>query len=87
MKLKFAKIIESLFSIFVIIAIAGGGIVFLMFVVGIILGGDTGNSLAISAKNVVMPMFIRSAAVSVFLGLLHYYIIGNHALTMEDSSN
>lgn len=84
MKVKLEKIIESLFSIFVIIAIIGGGVVFLMFVVGIILGGETGNALAVSAKSTVMPMFIRSATVAVLLGLIHYYIIGEHALTMED---
>jgi len=34
MKNKLANIIESLFSIFVIVAILGGGIVFIMFVIG-----------------------------------------------------
>ena len=85
MKESLEKFIKSVFSIFVLIAIIGGGIVFLMFVVGIIIGGDTGNSLALSAKNTMMPMFIRSATIAVLAGLIHYYVLGEHALTMDDN--
>ena len=84
MKNKLANIIESLFSIFVIAAILGGGIVFIMFVIGIIVGGEAGNSLAVNARSVIMPMFIRAAAIAVMLGLFHHYVIGEHALTMDD---
>lgn len=76
---------KSIFSIFIIIAIAGGGIVFALFVIAIIIGGETGNSLALVAKNEVMPMFIRSAAISMAGGLLRFYASGNHELTMDDS--
>lgn len=79
------KLIESLFSIFLIIAIVGGGIIFLMFVAGIIVGGTTGNFLAVTAKDTMLPMFIRAAAIAVLLGLLQYYVIGEHALTMDEN--
>lgn len=85
MKEKLSSLIESLFSIFIIIAIAGGGIVFLMFLIGIIVGGNLGNMLALKARNVMMPMFIRSAALAIFFGLMHYYLVGNHALTMNEN--
>lgn len=76
---------KSIFSIFIIIAIAGGGIVFGMFLIAIILGGEVGNSLALVAKNEVMPMFIRSAAISMAGGLLKFYASGSHELTMDDN--
>lgn len=78
MKDRLEKVIESLFSIFLIIAIAGGGIVFVMFVIGIIVGGTTGNSLAVNANSVMLPIFIRFAAIAVLLGLVKYYVIGEH---------
>jgi hypothetical protein len=84
MRDRLEKIIESLFSIFLIIAIAGGGIVFLMFVIGIIVGGTTGNSLAVNANSVMLPIFIRSAAIAVLLGLIQHYVIGEHVLTMDE---
>lgn len=83
MRNKLKRLFESLFSIFIIIAIIGGGVVFMMFVAGIILGGNLGNLLALSTRNVVMPVFIRFAAIAVLLGLLHHYIVGEHALTMD----
>ncbi len=76
---------KSIFSIFIIIAIAGGGIVFALFVIAIIIGGETGNSLALVAKNDIMPIFIRSAAISMVGGLLNFYASGNHELTMDDN--
>lgn len=87
MKEKIRRIVESIFSIFVLIAVVGGGIVFLMFTLGIIIGGPTGESLAVNAKNVVMPIFIRCGAVAVAAGLAHYYTTGQHALTMEDNKD
>lgn len=84
MKDTILKASQSLFSIFILLAVAGGGIVFMMFVIGIIIGGPTGNSLAVSAKNTVMPIFIRSAALAVFAGLIYYYTSGEHTLTMDD---
>lgn len=78
------KLGKSIFSIFIMIAIAGGGIVFVMFVIAIIIGGETGNSLALLAKNTVMPLFIRCAAISMAGGLLNFYASGNHELTMDD---
>lgn len=85
MKESLEKFIKAAFSIFVLIAIIGGGIVFLMFVAGIIIGGDTGNSLALSASKTMMPIFIRCAAIAVLAGLIHYYVLGEHALTMDDN--
>lgn len=85
MREKLEKFVQSVFSIFTLVAVLGGGVVFIMFVLGIIIGGPTGNSLALNAKNVVMPMFIRTATIAVLAGLINYYATGQHALTMDDN--
>mgnify|MGYP000915483049 FL=1 len=85
MKASVKKIIMGIFSIFLIIAIAGGGVIFLMFLIGLIIAGPIGNSLALNAKNTVMPIIIRAATIAVFSGLIYYYLNGQHTLTMDDN--
>lgn len=86
MRENISKFSESVFSIFTLLAVVGGGVVFVMFVLGILIGGETGTSLAVNAKSTVMPMFIRFAAVAVLAGLINYYSTGDHALTMDDNN-
>jgi hypothetical protein len=85
MRDRLSKLIESLFSIFLIIAILGGGVVFLMYILGIIVGGNFGNILALNARNVMIPFFIRSAAIAILLGLIHHYVTGEHTLTLDEN--
>lgn len=87
MRESIGKLTKSIFSIFIMLAIAGGGVVFIMFILGIIIGGSTGTSLAVNVKNVVMPQFIRFAAIAVFAGLIDYYLTGKHALTVEEKKD
>lgn len=84
MRKQIQKIVESIFSLSLIIAILGGGVIFTMFVIGIIVGGSTGESLAVSASSVVMPYFIRAAAIAMFCGLISFYITGQHTLSLEE---
>ena len=84
MKNTLKNIGKSIFSIFIMIAMAGGGIVFAMFAIALIIGGESGNAIALSARNTVMPIFIRSAAIAMAGGLLQLYASGEHQLTMGD---
>lgn len=84
MKKKIEDIVESIFSLSLIIAIVGGGIIFLMFVAALIMGGASGEMIAVSASETIMPFFIRSASISILFGLIYVYISGEHALTMKD---
>jgi len=83
MKNILKKIGQSIFSIFIMIAMAGGGIVFAMFVIALIIG-ESGNAMALSAKNTVMPIFIICATIAMVGGLLELYASGEHELTMGD---
>ncbi|HLS52340.1 MAG TPA: hypothetical protein VK031_00065 [Tissierellaceae bacterium] len=84
MRKQIQKIVESIFSLSLIIAILGGGVIFCMFIIGIIIGGSTGESLAVSASKVVMPYFIRSAAIAVLCGLISFYTTGKHTLSLDE---
>lgn len=82
MKNKIENILEFIFSISLIIAILGGGVIFIMFVLALIIGGDRGGALAVNASKTIMPYFIRLSAIAVFSGLIRIYIKGEHELSM-----
>lgn len=84
---KLYEILKSIFSIFLLIAIAGGSVIFFMFVIALILGGNAGKTLAISAKEVIIPYFIRSAAIAIFAGLFSLYVSKSHQLSLEEKEN
>lgn len=83
MKNKIQDIFNWLFSFFIIIAILGGGIILIMFIIAMILGGDMGEKIATSASNIVMPYFIKSAAIAILAGLISIYINGSHSLSLK----
>lgn len=84
MKKKIEDVVEAIFSLSLIIAIIGGGIIFLMFVLALIIGGTRGEIIAVSASGTVMPYFIRAASISILSGLIYIYLNNEHALTMKD---
>lgn len=84
MKENINKFLETIFSIFLIIAILGGGIIFLMFIGALIIGGGTGEVLATKASKEIMPYFIRSASIAITAGLLSFYISGDHTLSLKE---
>lgn len=84
MKNKLDSILKSIFSIFILIALAGGGVVFLLFIGALIVGGEKGAEIALNSKNMVMPFFIKSATVAVAAGLISFYNSKEHTLSLED---
>lgn len=82
MKEKLDNVLKRIFSFFLIVAILGGGIIFIMFLVALIIGGDLGASIAVSARETIMPYLIRSASISVLVGLISLYITGKHVLSL-----
>lgn len=87
MKKTIKEIIKSTFSISIIIAILGGGIIFCMFMVAIIVGGECGELLAKSASKEIMPYFIRAASVAIISGLIPLYITGEHVLSLRENQH
>lgn len=83
-KQQLDNILRSIFSIFTMIALAGGAIAFILFLVAITIGGDMGNQLAINTKDIYIPYFIKAASVAVISGLIVFYISGTHALSLNE---
>ena len=83
MRQKVDELTKSLFSMFILIAIAGGVVVFCMLLIAIIIGGDAGAKLAVDANKVYMPYFIKSATVAVAAGLVNFYATKFHALSLD----
>lgn len=84
MKAKTKQITKSVFSISIILAILGGGVIFCIFMIALIIGGVLGELLAINASKVIMPYFIRVASIAVLFGLISFYITGKHTLSLEE---
>lgn len=84
MKIKIQKIVDSIFSIALIVAILGGGVIFVMFMIALVLGGPSGELMATNANKVVMPYFIRIASIAVLFGLISTYTSGKHPLSLSD---
>lgn len=80
----FNEFLKSIFSILIIIAIAGGVLIFLMLIASLILGGQQGEVLAVSANQVYMPYFIKAAAIAVLAGLISLYVSGAHVLSLDE---
>jgi len=80
---KIENIMISIFSIGIMVAISGGALVFLLFLMGFILGGESAAYLSNLASKILMPYFIKSAAIGVFAGLITFYIHGKHELSIK----
>lgn len=83
MKEKTQNIINRLFSLLITISIFGGGVIFLMYLIALIFGGNIGAKLATSASDIIMPHFIRIAAIAILFGLVSIYSNGIHSLSLK----
>lgn len=82
-KQQLENILRSIFSIFIMIAIAGGVIVFLIFLAAMIMGGKGGEAMASNVTKTYMPYFIKASSIAVLSGLLLFYLGGTHALSLK----
>ena len=79
---KVAQILYQLFGWGAYISIFAGAACFFVFVIALIIGGDTGAALAVMIKGSWFPMIIKLTSVSVGLGLLGMYFGNEQALSM-----
>lgn len=85
MKDKSINIFNSIFSVFILLAIIGGGIVFLLFIVAFIVGGESATVFSTAASKTIMPYFIKAAAIGMLAGLIILYTSGEHYLHLKDN--
>ena len=77
------RIANILFSIAITIALIGGGLVGLLFLLAVLIGGNTGESLAVFTKNDLLPQFIRIATIAMLSGLVRFYPDNFHPLSLN----
>ena len=77
------RIANILFSIAITIALIGGGLVGLLFLLAVLIGGNTGESLAVFTKNDLLPQFIRIATIAMLSGLVRFYTDNFHPLSLN----
>lgn len=77
---------KKLFSITLFVSLIGGGIVGLLYLIAIIIGGESGETLAVATRSNVLPWFIRMATVAIFSGLVQLYTSGEHTLSMKSDN-
>lgn len=82
MKLKANNFLQSVSSIFIMIAISGGAVAFILFVIAIVLGGPSGAHLAVTIKKVILPYFFRSGSIAMVAGLIFFYLNRSHELSL-----
>lgn len=83
MNRRIESFLRSIFSIFMIIAVSGGIITFILFLIAIIIGGKGGETLAVNTGKVYLPYFINAAAVAIMSGLIVLYMNGSHSLSLQ----
>lgn len=77
------SVLRSIFSVAIMIAIAGGVVVAVLFVAALAMGGKEGQKIAVDTGRVYLPFFIRAAAIAVMSGLLVFYIRDAHELSLD----
>ena len=80
---EITRIANILFSIAITIALIGGGLVGLLFLLAVLIGGNTGESLAVFTKNDLLPQFIRIATIAMLSGLVRFYADNFHPLSLN----
>ena len=84
MKAKLTNLLVNIFGVFVSISILGGVLVFVAYMIGIIVGGDSGTALMATAHSKWVPYFIKTAASAVMIGLVVFYVTGKHTLSLRE---
>ncbi|NPV69374.1 MAG: hypothetical protein HPY55_01855 [Firmicutes bacterium] len=61
-----------------------GAAAFFMFLAGLVIGGATATSLAVTARDWMM-FAIKTASLATLFGLVDIYLKGSHSLTIDQN--
>ncbi|KIX13915.1 hypothetical protein [Dethiosulfatarculus sandiegensis] len=78
------KSLKAVFSASVLLSVLGGAVMFLLFIIAMLMGGEKGQDLALFARNSFLPWVIRLATLGVGAGLLGFYLGEGHSLSLKD---
>ena len=75
---------KKIFGYSVMITLLGGGLTMLCYVVALIAGGKTAAKICDITYNVIWPMIIKTANVTIVIGLIAMYLNGDKALSPSE---
>lgn len=75
-------ILQKAYAYVSLLTIGLGFIVSILFAAGFVIGGSTGEELALISQN-IMTLGIRLATVAVLFGIVYIYLSKEHSLTMD----
>ncbi|MFZ7102518.1 MAG: hypothetical protein ACOWWO_07660 [Peptococcaceae bacterium] len=82
MKEQLNKVSSALFAVLIIIGVGLGAVAFVLFVIGLVLGGNGGAAISIIGGKLI-NYGIRISSVGILFGLIKIYTDGYHYLTLK----
>ncbi|WP_174614696.1 hypothetical protein [Virgibacillus ihumii] len=79
------KLLKNLYGWTAFLTMFLGMIVTVLFVLSFLIGGESGEAIAVFAGK-TMTWGIRLAAIAIFIGLIYTYIKREHTLTIKSES-
>ncbi len=80
---KVSNVVLTIFSIGIIICLFAGGLSFLGYIVGLIVGGDTATNICTWVFKTYLPIVIIATSVFTGIGLIGMYFSRQKALTAK----
>ena len=81
------RILRILFFCMCGLVVLGGLILFVMVLLGTIIGGESGSAMIVSGQNNVVPIYEWIMGIAVLLGIISMYMSKTYAYKMEKKSD
>ena len=86
MRKKIFKIANTLYSVLMTISFFGGILPLIPFIVALILGGSTGEAIAVFLYKEYYPWVIMAGSVAIVIGLIAMYVGKLEGLSIKNVS-
>lgn len=87
MKEKVVSFLHKLFFVACAAVTLGGLVVFVMVVIGTIIGGESGTNIILAAQKQVVPIYEWIMGGGVFVGIISMYLSKTYAYKMESKKD
>lgn len=81
-KEKIISLLNIIFGLGIYLTVFAGGLTFLGFIGAILIGGATGELIAVSIQKYIFPIIIKFSSLSIGIGMLSMYISNEQALSL-----
>lgn len=78
----FIETLKNIFGLCLMVAVLVGAVVAGIYLIGFVIGGSTGENMAIFGAE-IMKKAITIAAIGSLVGMISFYLEGTHELTMD----